>query len=167
MPDFDFVLAEVDRVEGGYSNDPNDRGGETYRGISEMHRNRFVTWPPTEEATKEFYHQWFIDIGLDQLPVTDQVAAYLFLFIINTTAPGTWGDAPELLQVALNAVGEGVKVDGGIGPRTKLALQYAPKDALMRHLQTAIAAKYTGFRQFGHYGEAWLKRRVRFGVESM
>lgn len=34
MPDFKFVLEEVDRVEGGYSNDPDDRGGETYRGIS-------------------------------------------------------------------------------------------------------------------------------------
>ena len=34
MADFDIALAKVLRREGGYANDPNDRGGETYKGIS-------------------------------------------------------------------------------------------------------------------------------------
>ncbi len=42
MADFDTAFERTLRCEGGYANDPVDRGGETWRGISRVH---FPHWP--------------------------------------------------------------------------------------------------------------------------
>lgn len=34
MSDFEKYLAETLKMEGGYVNDPDDRGGETFRGVA-------------------------------------------------------------------------------------------------------------------------------------
>lgn len=39
---FDEALKQTLAFEGGYANDPDDRGGETFRGIS---RRSFPDWP--------------------------------------------------------------------------------------------------------------------------
>jgi lysozyme family protein len=41
MADFKQAHSIVMNNEGGYANDPSDRGGETYKGIS---RNNFPNW---------------------------------------------------------------------------------------------------------------------------
>ena len=42
MTDFDRALAFVLEREGGWVNNPNDKGGETYRGVA---RNYNLYWP--------------------------------------------------------------------------------------------------------------------------
>lgn len=42
----DFIIAYnyTMKIEGGYVNDPNDRGGETYKGISRVNHPKFQGW---------------------------------------------------------------------------------------------------------------------------
>lgn len=44
-PEFTTAYATLMAHEGGYSNSPLDRGGETYRGISRVHHPDWQGWP--------------------------------------------------------------------------------------------------------------------------
>lgn len=44
MANFDVALAKVLKKEGGYVNDPADKGGETYKGISRKFHGDNVMW---------------------------------------------------------------------------------------------------------------------------
>lgn len=44
MADFSKALAKVLRKEGGYVNDPDDKGGETYKGISRRAHPKNRIW---------------------------------------------------------------------------------------------------------------------------
>lgn len=102
----------VDKFEGGYSNDPDDRGGETIFGISSKH------WPEdfkkvkeledagkTDEArayTQEFYKKNFWDeAGIENLP--DNMKLLAFDTAVNLGVPTAKkmleqaGDDPQAL----------------------------------------------------------------------
>lgn len=44
MADFNIALAKVLKKEGGYVNDPIDKGGETYKGISRKFHGDDIMW---------------------------------------------------------------------------------------------------------------------------
>ena len=44
MANFTYSLAKVLKHEGGYANDPNDRGGETYKGITRKYHGDDLMW---------------------------------------------------------------------------------------------------------------------------
>lgn len=44
MADFNIALAKVLKKEGGYVNDPADRGGETYKGIARKFHSDDLMW---------------------------------------------------------------------------------------------------------------------------
>lgn len=44
MADFKKAYAKVKKFEGGYANNPNDRGGETYAGIARVHFPHWSGW---------------------------------------------------------------------------------------------------------------------------
>jgi lysozyme family protein len=44
MADFTIAVAKTELWEGGYSNNPNDSGGETYRGISRKNWPNWAGW---------------------------------------------------------------------------------------------------------------------------
>ena len=50
MADFDIALARTLRFEGGYSSNPNDSGGETYRGITRNFHPAWAGWPIIDKA---------------------------------------------------------------------------------------------------------------------
>lgn len=124
MGDFKASLARTLRWEGGYSDDPLDRGGETYRGIS---RKNFPTWEgwitidnlrsagwtlydneQLQHDVEEFYRREFWNrVHGEDLP--DSVAMEVFDCAVNCGA----GTAAKFLQRAV-----GVKDDGAIGPAT-------------------------------------------------
>ena len=66
MSRLDEFLIILDRVEGGYSNDSRDRGGETFRGITQKTYNNFcmkmgIPIKPvsslSDEEVRYFYHE--------------------------------------------------------------------------------------------------------------
>ncbi len=124
MGDFKASLARTLRWEGGYSDDPLDRGGETYRGIS---RKNFPAWDgwitignllaagldlddnaQLQHDVEEFYRKEFWNsIRGDDLP--DAVAMEVFDCAVNCGV----GTAAKFLQRTV-----GVKDDGAIGQDT-------------------------------------------------
>jgi len=141
---FDQILKETLIIEGGYSKDPVDPGGETYKGVA---RKRHPEWPgwaiidfckehsefpePLEESeklqilVKDFYRLKFWDeIMGDQIP-TYGIAKELFDTAVNM---GTYW-AVLFLQQALNLLNRNQLIflnlieDGDLGPVTLNALK--------------------------------------------
>lgn len=128
--------------EGGYqlTNDPTDRGGQTYAGIA---RNRHPQWPgwpiidqggtPPASMVRDYYraHFWTplcLDLVDDQ-----RVAASLFDFGVNA-GPGT---AAKLAQVVV-----GTTPDGKVGAKTIAAINQANPELFLAHFTLAKIARY-------------------------
>lgn len=127
---FDKAFTHTVGIEGGYVNDPADRGGETNWGITRETANRYGYTGSmrdlTIEQAKAIYKRGFWDVmGLDAvLQRSEALALELFDTGVNV---GT-SRAARWLQEALNSLnGQGrhyadIKEDGDIGPKTLAAL---------------------------------------------
>lgn len=130
MDAFDKALAHVFGVEGGYSDDKNDRGGKTMLGITEaVARENGWTGAmsdmPRSFAAGIYRKKYWDSLRLDEVAkVSYLVALELFECGVNmgTTVAG------RFLQRVLNALNANGKhyadigVDGAVGPATLLAL---------------------------------------------
>jgi lysozyme family protein len=130
MGSFERALCLAFQFEGGFSDDPDDRGGATNMGITRgtLSRAKVAGWVPkdatiqtlTREQAAEIYRRGYWDpIHGDDLP--SPVAEVVFDCAINHGV----GGAGRLLQRALNAMGHTIPlaVDGVIGPKTLAAVQ--------------------------------------------
>lgn len=54
MADFDIEFDKVILAEGGYVNDPNDAGGETYLGISRKNNAKWKGWSIIDSIKKTY-----------------------------------------------------------------------------------------------------------------
>ena len=126
-----FLLAQpyIIKNEGGYADDPRDRGGETYRGISRkffpewngwtavdnakpLERGQVIENPGLNGEIAVFYKQNFWDSCLLD-SVNDQgFATYFYDFHVNAGA-----NATKCLQRLLK-----LSVDGAFGPHTLAAV---------------------------------------------
>lgn len=123
---FDRAFAKLFEVEGGYSNDPTDRGGATRYGITEAvaRANGYfgdMKALPVEWAQRIYRAQYWDLLRLDQIALLSySIADELFDTGVNM---GT-SSAGAFLQTALNAFNRDgqdyadVVVDGVIGPVT-------------------------------------------------
>jgi len=128
------AIAETLHREGGYVNDPKDKGGATNFGITQATARRhgytgdMKDFPITKAA--EIYKAEYWDspkIG-DLSNVAPTTAFHVFDFGVNA-GPGT---SVEILQTALNALtGKVQPVDGLIGPSTIEAAKSVKDDALL------------------------------------
>ncbi|SDM68959.1 Predicted Peptidoglycan domain-containing protein [Catalinimonas alkaloidigena] len=139
-PSFLKAFARTVAWEGGFQNDPDDRGN--YCGgklIGTSHGISAAAWKgelgrcPTEgemralgksDAERFFLKNYWNVLKGDQLP--SQELADILVDWGWISGPGT---AVKGLQKALNAMGEKLVVDGGIGPKTLTALyRHDPAD---------------------------------------
>jgi lysozyme family protein len=113
---FEHVL----KSEGGYVNDPDDRGGETNLGVTKAAWAQYIGRPVqdgemralTRETVEPFYKKGYWDkCRCDELPGGLDFA--VFDFAVNA-GPGR---AAKFLQQAV-----GVTADGAIGPATMAAV---------------------------------------------
>lgn len=128
MASFQLAVAKTEIWEGGYSNNPLDSGGETYRGISRKNWPKWAGWPLIDDYKKcncrlckalldddvkvqglvvDFYHVnfWQYDGLNDQ-----DVAWKVFDLSVNIGKV----HAVKILQRAV-----GTNVDGVYGPNTE------------------------------------------------
>jgi lysozyme family protein len=123
MADFDKALELTLKHEGGYSNDPNDRGGETIFGIARNMNAKWGGWafvddkrsqpgfPKTletdqglKQAAGVFYKaNYWSPVGGDFI-TSQHIAESMFDFAVN----GGTGAAVRLAQVALKLPVNGV-----------------------------------------------------------
>lgn len=132
MPNsWDAAIAFVLEMEGGYTLDPNDPGGETNFGISKKAYPDLDIKNLTIDQAKEIYHRdYWNPCRCDNLPFAFAVAT--FDMAVNQ---GT-GTAIRTLQETF-----GVTADGIIGPMTLAAVKVA--DA--RKIKLFLARRLTAY----------------------
>jgi len=153
--------------EGGYVDDPADRGGETFRGIARAFHPDWPGWVEIdrrkaagepipagilEDETRAFYRSEFWDRfnGDDVAAVCEWVALELYDTGVNCGV----STAEAFLQRALNAMNRGgqdwpdLEVDGDVGPATIKALSRC----LARRGHTGLMVALNGL-QFMRYLE--------------
>lgn len=138
MDNFSAAYGSLIGVEGTYSNHPDDRGGETYKGISRVYEPSWYGWNIIDDqrdvpgfpenlshtmgleyAVREFYRATYWDyFSCASLPY--EVAYELFEISVNMGKRV----ATEFLQRALNAFNKkgtlwkDIAIDGVFGPKT-------------------------------------------------
>ena len=153
----DLILGPT--IEGGYSNDPRDPGGETNHGISKRaHPNVDIKNLTTEGAAEIYLHEYWIPAHCDDLPWP------LDVVVFDSAVNQGVVTAVELLQKTAN-----VAQDGSWGPKTKAAVANGTRLDLAEFVALFMAdraLRYTGTRNFDIYGRGWLKRLFKICMDK-
>ena len=118
MERFEKIFEYLLKVEGGYSDDKNDKGGKTKHGIIEEEARDFGYKGDMQDLTKDFakniyLKKYYLGNKLDKV-VNDKVALSICDWAVNSGRNGT-----KNVQVALNQInGSDLVVDGIIGNKT-------------------------------------------------
>lgn len=156
---FDTALRLVLIDEGGNSDDPNDHGGRTSRGITQREYDHWCgsnnkpggdVWSATDDDISAIYRAQYWEPYCSDMPTGID---YLF-FDISVNAGRS--QAVRQFQRAL-----GVNVDGMYGIITKNAIdQQSSEDTegLIKRISDARRAFYRALKQYPRYGKGWLNR---------
>jgi lysozyme family protein len=161
MSRFDECLAFTLKWEGGFSDDPLDPGGATYKGITLASYTSWVNRiiPPTvdelksltDEQVSDFYLEEFWDV-MSCIAYPAGVDLLVFDFGVNTHP----GRSVGMLQSVI-----GAKVDGIAGAHTFAAVRACPVVGLVTNLADAQIEYYkskAGSPLFKEDGRGWLNR---------
>jgi lysozyme family protein len=152
---FDASFARIIKSEGGYVNDPADRGGETNLGVTigawGAYLNRAIQPGEmaklTQETVKPFYKSMYWDkVKGDDLPVgVDYVT---FDFAVNAGV----GRAAKFLQRAVGALD-----DGAIGPGTLALVAKTTPGKLLENFAKQKEAFYNSLAEKNPTQKKFLK----------
>ncbi|CUR70267.1 glycoside hydrolase family 108 protein [Achromobacter xylosoxidans] len=151
---FDTAFDRLIGHEGGYSNHPDDPGGETMWGITAaVARANGYTGAmrelPRDFAKNIYRAQYWDKVRADSMPFS--VAFQVFDAAVNH---GT-GQAAKFLQRAA-----GVTDDGVIGPKTLAAVAAVPAPALLMLFNAEREQFYTDLKTWPSFGKGWSRRVV-------
>jgi len=128
VANFDEAFEHTMKAEGGYVNDPQDPGGETYKGIARKMNPKWSGWvtvdlkkkqsnfprsldttPELQEQVKDFYRvNYWHRVAGDDIANQD-IAESIFDFAVNAGV----GTSTKLAQMTV-----GASVDGVMGPKS-------------------------------------------------
>lgn len=177
---FEIAYAATSIHEGGYSNDPNDPGGETYCGISRRWYPNWIGWATVDllkdrpeemerhsglrDMVQSFYLvEYWGKLRCETISrMSGTVACELFDSAVNVSKR----KAVKFLQVGLNMLNtkngkqlySPLKPDGLIGLKTLSALQYCLESA--PNAETLIYKCQNG-EQYEYYKKNPLHKRYR------
>lgn len=148
-------------IEGGYVNDPADRGGETKYGICKRdHQDLDIKNLTLEQAKAIYYTEFWAPLKLDDI-LDPQIAEEMFDTAVNC------GVKPSIriTQRALRFLGEPITQDGILGPATlEKVNKWSQKDptSLYKAMNGYQFMKYAGIVEAdesqGRFARGWLKR---------
>jgi lysozyme family protein len=176
---FDLLVHALLGVEGGYSNNPDDAGGETIWGVTEaVARENGYVGPMAamtrDQAAAIYRAKYWTKPGLERVSaLSGRIAAELFDTGVNMGVEV----AASFLQRSLNALNRDgrdyadVAVDGAIGPSTVEALKslltirgVAGESVLLKALNCLQGARYIELAEQNKRNESfvygWLANRV-------
>ena len=152
MADFTQAFQLMIAHEGGYGNDPDDPGGETYKGVARKIFSKWDGWtkvdilkrqtgfpanldkdPELQQNISDFYRVTFWDkINGDQI-ANQEIANSIFDFGVNAGV----GTSASLAQMVV-----GAKSDGVIGPNSILAINNFDPEHFLASFTVAKIARY-------------------------
>ena len=155
---FQTAILVVLRHEGGYVNDPTDRGGETKYGISKRsYPNVDIKALTVESATAIYHKDWWLP-GPYELIVDTKLATKVFDTAINMGAKRAY----RFLQEAANACGGKLIVDGIIGKNSIKAINSLDSTAILNAFRTRQEKYYLDLIKARpsqvKYKNGWLNR---------
>ena len=160
MSPFEKALAFVLEREGGYVDDPKDRGGETNYGISKKsYPNEDIKGMTRERAAIIYERDFWDACKCGQLPIP--IAFVVFDIAVNQGQP----TACFLLQEAL-----GVTQDGIIGSVTIQNAGRANVRTTLAWLTSLRCDRYSKAKDVHVYGKGWFRRAalcLMFAMESL
>ena len=118
---FEEIIEVVLEHEGGYVDDPADRGGATNWGVTQKVYENHVGYECNKEEIKEmseemakeiYFEKFWKPSRAEQLP--EEIRETYFDMVVNHGQ----GNAVKILQMACKGQGDDVDVDGAIGPAT-------------------------------------------------
>ena len=152
---FEKAVEMVIELEGGYSNDAKDPGGETKFGISKRaHPHVDIKNLSLDEAKGIYARDYWHKVHGDKLPWPLSLCVFDAAVNQGPTA------AVMLLQKTL-----AVPQDGLIGPETLKAAAKASKETCSRFMAHR-AVRYAGNANFSSYGHGWMARLFRVALKS-
>lgn len=148
MNDFDKAFANVIGVEGGYSNNSADNGGETKYGISKrVYPDVDIAALSLEDAKKIYWHDYWMPLNADRL--SSALAEYLFDYAVNSGV----GTAAKALQRAV-----GAQPDGKIGPKTLALVNDRDPLQIVRLMFVERALLFANHEDLKEFGHGWFGR---------
>ena len=178
MADFNLYYPKLIKHEGGYVNDPSDKGGETYRGIARVHNPTWDGWniidkkpkpikvntvfPELESNVKAFYKKKYWDNYSYGNIANQSIAEFLADFTING-APKT---AIKNIQTFVSA-----NPDGAFGKDTASAINKYPDqgklfnyifDKRKKHYENIVASNPTQQKFYN----GWMNRIKSFAYDN-
>ncbi len=151
---FEVAFNLLIEKEGGYVNDPYDRGGETKYGISKSaYPHLDIKSLTLEQAKQIYYRDYWLPSKADRLP--PQLGIMHFIAAVNIGVKR----ANRLLQRALNRQGFSLVVDGIIGEKTLSAVKKANLSRLLADYTIELNRYYLKIGN-KRYLKGWINRSI-------
>jgi lysozyme family protein len=161
MPAFLITL----KHEGGYVNDPSDKGGETYQGIARNFHPDWIGWDYLDGIMNKswnaiysdlnnyvadfFYHKYWSKYRIEEIHNQD-IANLIYDWCINS------GGAIREIQKVLNSFGYKLATDNKIGRVTLQAINQTDPINLNEALVTARKEYYLNLVENGNLSSSFL-----------
>jgi len=169
MPDFLISYKQTMGNEGGYVSDPDDAGGETYKGISRKYHKNWDGWDiidalksdsdfpsnlEDDSILQDKVHKFYKDYYWHANKLDSIISQVICNEMFDTAVNMGRGRAAKFLQQTLNYLNRNQKlfsdliVDGKIGPSTLRAV-----DIILRESEEELMFKIMNVLQGMHYLE--------------
>lgn len=145
---WDKAIKHVLEWEGGYSNDPDDPGGETRWGISKRgHPALDIKNLTVEQARAIYRNEYWREVEGDKLPEP------LAIMMMDSAVNCGISRSVKWLQKVLR-----VQQDGNLGPVTLAAVKTQTAIALAKEVADQRERHYRLLRQWPRFGRGWMNR---------
>ena len=174
MADFSKAFEHTIKAEGGYVNDPDDLGGETYKGIARSRNSKWTGWvtidllkqkkgfpknldsdAQLQNSIREFYEVNYWDKVQGDCIADQDVALSIFDFAVN---------AGVRTSSRLAQLSAGAKADGVIGKKSLEAINSSDPYSFIATFTIAKIERYVGICKERptnrKYFYGWVRRAV-------
>jgi lysozyme family protein len=173
---FEKVIKSVLENEGGFSDDPSDRGGRTQYGITQQ---TYDNWHDEKGAPRDdvaqisleeavaIYREKYWEAGNFELINNPKLAGKLLDLAVNCGV----GASVLLLQDAVNVCLDNVLIiDGALGPKTAKAANAVPQELLYDMVCFLAAHRYLNIIEAKpdqkKFRRGWLLRLARSNYDA-
>lgn len=163
MTGFDRAFDRLIGHEGGYSNHPNDPGGETMWGVTAAVARGAGYAGNMRDLTREQAKAIYRTLYWDAVK-GDELAGVLAFQVFDAAVNHGPGQAAKWLQAAA-----GVAVDGKIGPLTLAAVARLEPTVAALLFNSARMLFYTNLKTWPSFGKGWARRvagNLRYAAED-